>query len=179
MDEPTNHLDITSVDILTEALQKFHGSLIMVSHDRQFIDAIANKIWFIDNKKIKEYPGSYAEYEYWAGNLNQVKKTGQQKPVQDASKISKSRSFEDQKRLKNKLNSLHNKLQTLEEEISKLELKKEQLEEEMLKPEVYSDYEKLSGMTIEFENLEMNINKKHRAWEKMFSEIEKLEFAIG
>ncbi len=179
MDEPTNHLDINSVDILTEALQKFQGSLIMVSHDRQFIEAIANKIWYIDNKKIKEYPGSYSDYEYKDGNLNQVKKSEPQKSTERVKKFPKSRSFEDQKKLKNKLNSLHNKLRTLEEEISSLEKKKEQVEEEMLKPDVYSDYEKLSAMTTEFENLEININNKHRAWEKMFNEIDKLELAIG
>ena len=179
MDEPTNHLDITSVDILTEALRKFQGSLIMVSHDRQFIEAIANKIWYIENKKIKEYPGTYSDYEFREGNLNKVKKTEQQKPEERSKKLLKSRSFEDQKKLKNKLNSLNNKLQTLEEEISIMEAKKEKIEEEMLKPEVYSDYEKLSGMTTLFENLEININKKHRAWEKMFSEIEELELTIG
>ncbi|MGD9327617.1 MAG: ABC-F family ATP-binding cassette domain-containing protein [Cyclobacteriaceae bacterium] len=179
MDEPTNHLDITSVDILSEALRKFQGSLIMVSHDRQFIEVIANKIWYIENKKIKEYPGTYSDYEFREGNLSKVKKTEQQKPEERSKKLLKSRSFEDQKKLKNKLNSLNNKLQTLEEEISIMEAKKEKIEEEMLKPEVYSDYEKLSGMTTEFENLEININKKHRAWEKMFSEIEELELTIA
>ena len=134
---------------------------------------------FIENKKIKEYPGTYSDYEFREGNLNQVKKTEQHKPEERSKKFLKSRSFEDQKKLKNKLNSLNNKLQTLEEEISIMEAKKEKIEEEMLKPEVYSDYEKLSGMTTEFENLEININKKHRAWEKMFSEIEELELTIG
>ena len=179
MDEPTNHLDIASVDILTEALQKFQGSLIMVSHDRQFIEAIANKIWYIDNKKIREYPGTYSEYEHWNSNLNQVKKSEKQKPDKSTAKLPKSSSFEDQKRLKNKLNSLHNKLQTLEEEISKLVANKEHIEEQMLKPEIYSDYEKLSAMTTEFENLEFNIDKKHRAWDRMFNEIEELEHKIG
>jgi ATP-binding cassette subfamily F protein 3 len=179
MDEPTNHLDIASVDILTEALQKFQGSLIMVSHDRQFIEAIANKIWYIDNKKIREYPGTYSEYEHWNSNLNQVKKSEKQKPDKGPAKLPKSSSFEDQKRLKNKLNSLNSKLQALEAEISKLEANKEQIEEQMLKPEIYSDYEKLSAMTTEFENLKFNIDKKHRAWDRMFNEIEELEHKIG
>ena len=179
MDEPTNHLDIASVDILTEALQKFQGSLIMVSHDRQFIEAIANKIWYIDNKKIREYPGNYTEFEYWQSNINQVKKTEKQKSEKRIEKIPKSRSFEDQKRFKNKLNSLHNKLQMLEEEISVMETEKEQIEGQMQQPEIYSDYEKLSKMTNEFEILERNIDKKHQTWEKIFNEIEKLELTIG
>ncbi len=179
MDEPTNHLDISSVDILTEALQKYQGSLIMVSHDRQFIEAVANKIWFIDNKKIKEYPGSYSEYEYREVNSVQVKKPKPSKPEILSKKNIKSRSFEEQKRLKNKLNSLHNKLENLEEEISTLEARKEQVEEQMLNPDVYTNYEKLSAMTSDFENLELNINKKHKAWERMLNEIDKLEETIG
>lgn len=179
MDEPTNHLDISSVDILTEALQKYQGSLIMVSHDRQFIEAVANKIWFIDNKKIKEYPGSYSEYEYWEGNSVQPKKPKPSKPEQLSKKNIKSRSFEEQKRLKNKLNSLHSKLENLEEEISTLEARKEQVEEQMLNPDVYTNYEKLSSMTTDFENLELSINKKHKAWERMLNEIDKLEETIG
>jgi len=179
MDEPTNHLDISSVDILTEALQKYQGSLIMVSHDRQFIEAVANKIWFIDNRKIKEYPGSYSEYEYWESNSVQVKKPKPSKPEKVTKKKIKSRSFEEQKKLKNKLNSLHSKLENLEEEISTLEARKEQVEEQMLNPDVYTNYEKLSSMTTDFENLELNINKKHKAWERMLNEIEKLEETIG
>jgi ATP-binding cassette subfamily F protein 3 len=167
------------VDILTEALQKYKGSLIMVSHDRQFIEAVANKIWFIDNKKIKEYPGSYSEYEYWESSSNQVKKQEPSKPEKDFKKNIKSRSFEEQKRLKNKLNSLHNKLENLEEEISTLEARKEKVEKQMLDPDVYTNYEKLASMTSDFEKLELSINKKHIVWEKMINEIEKLEETVG
>ena len=67
LDEPTNHLDIQSVNILIQALQQYEGTFIAVSHDRYFLDNVANKIWFIEDKDIKEYPGTYAEYEEWNG----------------------------------------------------------------------------------------------------------------
>jgi ATP-binding cassette subfamily F protein 3 len=65
LDEPTNHLDMASVNILIQALQQYEGTVIVVSHDRYFLDNVANKIWFIEDQKIKQYPGTYAEYDEW------------------------------------------------------------------------------------------------------------------
>lgn len=65
LDEPTNHLDMASVNILIQALQQYEGTFIVVSHDRYFLDNIANKIWYIEEKEIKEYPGTYQEFEEW------------------------------------------------------------------------------------------------------------------
>ena len=65
LDEPTNHLDMISIDILAQTLQQYRGTYILVSHDRHFVAQIATKIWYIEDKKIKEYPGTYEEYAYW------------------------------------------------------------------------------------------------------------------
>lgn len=65
LDEPTNHLDMISIDILAQTLQQYQGTYIIVSHDRHFITRVANKIWYIEDKQIKEYPGTYEEYIYW------------------------------------------------------------------------------------------------------------------
>jgi ATP-binding cassette, subfamily F, member 3 len=65
LDEPTNHLDMHSVDLLIDALNKYEGTLVLVSHDRYFISKIANKIWEIDDHKLREFKGSYAEWEDW------------------------------------------------------------------------------------------------------------------
>ncbi len=62
LDEPTNHLDILSMDRMVQALQQYRGTFVVVSHDRHFISKVANKIWYIEEKQIKEYPGTYAEY---------------------------------------------------------------------------------------------------------------------
>ena len=63
LDEPTNHLDMQTVNTLIQVLQEFEGTFIVVSHDRYFISQIANKIWWIENHQLKEYPGDYDEYE--------------------------------------------------------------------------------------------------------------------
>ncbi|MEN9960550.1 MAG: Zinc import ATP-binding protein ZnuC [Bacteroidota bacterium] len=65
LDEPTNHLDMQSVNILIQALQQYEGTYVVVSHDRYFVTNIANKIWYIEDHEIKEYPGTFDEYETW------------------------------------------------------------------------------------------------------------------
>ena len=65
MDEPTNHLDMVSINILAQTLQQYTGTCLLVSHDRHFVAQVATKIWYIENKQIKEYPGTYEEYAYW------------------------------------------------------------------------------------------------------------------
>ena len=62
LDEPTNHLDMISIDILAQAIQQYEGTCIAVSHDRHFVNMIANKIWYIENMVLKEYPGNYEEF---------------------------------------------------------------------------------------------------------------------
>ena len=62
LDEPTNHLDMQSVEMLIEALNKYEGTLILVSHDRYFISRTTNKVWHIEEGKIKEFVGTYEEW---------------------------------------------------------------------------------------------------------------------
>lgn len=69
LDEPTNHLDMVSVNILAQALKQYEGTFILVSHDRHFISQVANKIWYIEDHQIKEYLGTYEEYNYYVKNI--------------------------------------------------------------------------------------------------------------
>jgi ATP-binding cassette subfamily F protein 3 len=69
LDEPTNHLDMFSIDVLAQTLQQYQGTCIIVSHDRHFITQVVNKIWYIENKQIKEYPGTYEAYAYWQEHI--------------------------------------------------------------------------------------------------------------
>ena len=70
LDEPTNHLDMHSVELLAEALTKYEGTYIFVSHDRYFISKAANKIWEISDQQIKEFKGNYEEWVAWNSNTN-------------------------------------------------------------------------------------------------------------
>ena len=79
LDEPTNHLDMHSCDLLIDALNKYEGSFILVSHDRYFISKTANKIWEIDNHQIKEFKGNYEEWVAWKARMAERKKSEVQK----------------------------------------------------------------------------------------------------
>jgi ATP-binding cassette subfamily F protein 3 len=75
LDEPTNHLDMFSTSVLAESLENYDGSVLFVSHDRTFISRVANKIWWIENGKLKEYPGTYDEFNEWMEKRPVVDKT--------------------------------------------------------------------------------------------------------
>lgn len=176
LDEPTNHLDIHSVDVLTLALKKFQGSMIMVSHDRQFIDTTANKIWYIDNFRIKEYPGSFSEYIYWTNNI----KINRQKEFARKNKAKQSisnnqQSYLEQKEFKKKYRSMKKDLEFLELEITLLEKKKEELTRKMSLPEYSSDFQKLDDLTKDMKTINSNLQRYHHDWENLYLSIEEME----
>ncbi|WP_282053483.1 ABC-F family ATP-binding cassette domain-containing protein [Maribacter luteus] len=129
MDEPTNHLDIQSKNVLKTALQNFEGTLILVSHDRDFLQGLTNKVYEFRDRKIKEYLGDidfYLEQRKVADfraiekeKSNSTKKVKAQKP---------SNSFQDQKKIK----SLKNKLSTVESKIALLEKELKEIDHELL-----------------------------------------------
>ena len=92
LDEPTNHLDMHSVELLIEALNKYEGSFILVSHDRYFVSKTANKIWEIDNYEIKEFDGGYDEWVEWKERKKLTVDSGQltggaKKGIDDGSQL--------------------------------------------------------------------------------------------
>ncbi|MFD1631973.1 ABC-F family ATP-binding cassette domain-containing protein [Pseudopedobacter beijingensis] len=179
LDEPTNHLDIQSVNILIQALQQYEGTFITVSHDRYFLDNVANKIWFIEDKKIKEYPGTYEEYEEW-----QVTRDKNSKPVEvnkepkkekaKKEEVTKSVSDDTSKQLK----KLNNQLQKLEEEIEAQNLSVQKLESELGNEAIYSDAEKLKSVNDNYSIAKMDLEKLQQKWEKMAEEILILEESL-
>lgn len=86
LDEPTNHLDIHSVELLIEALNKYEGSLIFVSHDRYFVSKVANTIWEIDDRKIKSYPMGYEEWVEWKERQKPKPETANKKSSEGSQK---------------------------------------------------------------------------------------------
>lgn len=141
LDEPTNHLDIQSVKILIKVLRDYEGSIIIVSHDRYFLSQIANKIWWIEDHQIKEYPGDYEEYEYSRKQTLQAAKQTALKPKSDKKarqeeKPQKIQEDEEQRKLKRKLQQ---RFQNLESNLEKLKAEKADLEKQLSLPKVYSD----------------------------------------
>ncbi|MEP2935967.1 MAG: ABC-F family ATP-binding cassette domain-containing protein [Gilvibacter sp.] len=119
MDEPTNHLDIKSKNVLKDALKQFEGTLILVSHDRDFLQGLANKVYEFRDQVIKEYLGDIDFFleQRNLRNMREAEKKTAVKKQEDNNKASAKESYQDQKKRK----SLSNKLSKIEASINKLE----------------------------------------------------------
>ncbi len=168
MDEPTNHLDIKSKNVLKQALQNFEGTLILVSHDRDFLQGLTNKVYEFKNRKIKEYLGDIDFYleQRKAADFRAIEKKNGARPIKEKRK-GKSNDFEDQKKLK----SLKNKLSTIEKDISSLEKEIAEIDHELLldydttiaKPDFFDKYQKkkkrLELLMANWEQLTIDLEK--------------------
>ncbi|RYG19254.1 MAG: ABC transporter ATP-binding protein, partial [Chitinophagaceae bacterium] len=172
LDEPTNHLDIQSVNILIQALQQYEGTFISVSHDRYFLDNVANKIWFIEEEKIKEYPGTYAEYEEW--NSKRVIPTPKPipvKPTEEKKKPVEQAPANTQQLLK----KLNDKLRRTEEEISAFEASVKLVEAELASEEIYANAHKLDEANKRYLAEKALLDHAQKVWEELAAEIMELE----
>lgn len=182
LDEPTNHLDIQSENILIQALQQYEGTFVIVSHNRYFVSNVANKIWYIDDHEIKVYPGTYEEYEIWRekNTKNQLEQTAapkaqakvESKPVSKPLSAEESiKKSENEKTLKKKQKDL----EAIEQHITLLEQKVAEAEEELAKPEVYGNPDRLLSTNQQYEKVKSELQAKNEQWELLELEIEKLQ----
>lgn len=173
LDEPTNHLDMASVNILIQALQQYEGTCIVVSHDRYFLDNIANKIWFIEDKEIKEYPGTYQEFEEWnAKRTIKPEKKTEKKPIKEEPKKEKVQPSDD---IKKTIQRMNKELAALETKIAEQEKEVKSLELELAKEEIYADAVKLQATTRSYNSTKAAYEQLQTAWEALAEEIMSLE----
>ncbi|RVU91529.1 ABC transporter ATP-binding protein [Flavobacterium columnare] len=168
MDEPTNHLDIKSKNVLKAALQKFEGTLLLVSHDRDFLQGMANTVYEFKDQKIKEYLGDINFFleQRNVDNFREVEKRDEVKPESNLNLPTKNLSYEEQKAkkaLQNKLSKIESQIQELERKIQKDDLA------------LAENYEKLSQDTSFFtvyENKKKELEKLMEDWENVQIELE-------
>jgi ATP-binding cassette subfamily F protein 3 len=174
LDEPTNHLDIQSVNILIQALQQFEGTFIVVSHDRYLLDEVANKIWYIEDEKIKEYPGTYKEYEEWNTKREKEKKDALE-PVKKEKKEKGSKTpvvTDEKKNLQKKLST---ELDKIEKEIQTHETSKVVLEDLLSQEENYSNSQKLTELNNQYDKIKRTIIEKQAEWDELAEKLMELE----
>src|SRR6185312_13133556 len=141
LDEPTNHLDMHSVDLLIEALNKYEGSYILVSHDRYFVNKTANKIWEIEDHKIKEFVGTYDEWERWkqerkaAENIESKKKESTPAKKSAITEKKSNHHNPENREQQKELQKLKKQFEQLEIKIAKNTEEKKQLEANLALPE--------------------------------------------
>jgi ATP-binding cassette, subfamily F, member 3 len=172
LDEPTNHLDFISENILIQALQQYQGSFVVVSHNRHFVSQIANKIWYIEDKQIKEYPGTYNEYEYWRKKTeaSELAKPEPPKPRLEKKQEAAPKSPSQEIQLK----GLEKELKKIEEQITKLQAKKQSLEGDMALPDVYANFEKLRKVQEELVTVNNELTSANSKWEELAIAIDDL-----
>ncbi|MFT4017767.1 MAG: ABC-F family ATP-binding cassette domain-containing protein [Agriterribacter sp.] len=188
LDEPTNHLDLLSIDLLIEALNRYNGTVILVSHDRHFISKAANRIWEIDDHEIKDFAGGYEEWMEWkerkkleAAKQNtaqpkQEKKQQEQKPVEEVKPqpVQKPNTPID-KELKKELQKQQRNLQLLEEKLAGLNQQKKALEEQLTLPEIYSDKTKFLTTETAYKQCIAALEKTNAEYETIFEKLMELE----
>ena len=199
LDEPTNHLDMHSCDLLIEALNKYEGSYILVSHDRYFVSKTANKIWEIIDHEIKEFAGGYEEYVQWKERMAKSRESGarsqeSKKSIPLLKKISSSAQDNNKpktvpqvptsggggaKEHKKELQKQQKIFQQLEENISKLSQEKNKSEAALADPSTYSDKEKFLKTEATYKRLNDELLILNKQYEQVFEKIVKLESQQG
>ena len=175
LDEPTNHLDFQSVNILIQALQQYKGTYVLVSHDRHFVNQVANKIWWIENHEIKEYPGTYQEFLTWDEKRKK-------EALLENSKVSEKKKSKDSKKKPKRDNTTSNaiiklktKIEVVEKKIEEIESKKSKLEKTLSDTELYKDEALLLQKTNEHETVIEQLQQTNEEWEELMMELEELE----
>ncbi|MEJ8756971.1 ABC-F family ATP-binding cassette domain-containing protein [Pontibacter sp. H259] len=176
LDEPTNHLDMQSVNILIQALEQYEGTFVIISHDRYFVENVATKIWYIEDYQLKEYPGTYHEFETFQ------EKREKEAKAQTASAPTPKKEEPKQQRSNSEYNQLNNQLKQANKKLTELEKKVQQLEEELAKyeteladPKVYGNVSLLQETSKKFEAVQKELTQANSQWEEQMMEVEELE----
>lgn len=166
LDEPTNHLDIYSREVLEEALEDYQGTILIVSHDRYFLEGIVNTIYEITENGAEKFHGNYKEY---CERKNKPVVEKDTKGVND---------YEEQKRVKNRISSLEKKYNETEKFIEKLEEKKSLLEEDYNQAGKENNLDKLLEIQEKMEKLDDEIMESMEKWEDIEKELKILKKAL-
>jgi ATP-binding cassette subfamily F protein 3 len=174
LDEPTNHLDMLSVQVLIEALRQYEGTFVAVSHDRYFMQEVANKIWYIENKTVKEYPGTLQEYMYWK-KRREAPSASKPASAKKAQKKSVAKDKRNRKDIPREIKDKQKHLKEVEDRILELEHQKDKLEKQMASPEYYADHMKLAEANNLRDEIVRKLNQENASWEVLVDEINMLE----
>ncbi|MEQ8525094.1 ABC-F family ATP-binding cassette domain-containing protein [Gracilimonas sp.] len=180
-DEPTNHLDMSSKNILQQAIQQYEGTVVIVSHDRDFLDPIVDKVLDVQPGYIKTYLGNVSYY--LTRKQEEAEAKSEQPAPQKESKEDNQLSRKEQRRIeaerRNELSRrtkpIRKKLESVEQAIEQKELRKAEIEEEMTKPDFYDDAENVKKFSLEYDQLKADLTDHYSKWEEYQSRIEVIE----
>ncbi len=168
LDEPTNHLDIRSREALETALLGYEGTMLVVSHDRYFIDKLATKIYYMENYGVKKYDGGYT---YFSQCKKDMAKDSVAKTKETASKL----DYKAQKEYDAIIRKLKNAISKTEAEIENIETSIADLEEQLMLPENATDFEKSMNLTKNLEENKARLEDLYVNWEELSTQLSEKE----
>ncbi len=177
LDEPTNHLDILSKDILKKALLEYEGSVIIVSHDRDFLQGLTTKVYEFKDHRIKEYIGDVSEYlkKHKLETLRQLEEK-EKEVVKKVETVSENKlRYEQKKELERKIRKLNKQIEKAEAEIEKLESQLDAVNKKLADPAGYQKEIQSGELYKEHNNLENRLAEIMEQWETLNVELEALK----
>ncbi len=187
LDEPTNHLDLHSTELLIDALNRYEGTIILVSHDRYFISKIANKIWEIKDKEIKEFKGNYEEYVAWSERMAaKEKEGGNRQPAAAKEALKKEEKTParptvaalpkaDKTAVQKELQKQQKAFQKLEKDVETLNAQKAELEAKLAQPGTYSNAGDFKNTEAAYKDLLERLEKATKEYEIVFERMISLD----
>jgi len=178
MDEPTNHLDLVSVEALEQALTHYEGTLLLISHDRYFLDKIVSRIIELKEGRLTEYLGNYSDY--LAKRMSEpaeAPKTGmkeQSPPIGRKTKDQKRLEAEARQAVSRERNRLEEEIEGLENKIENLEVRKKEMENELARKETYRDAKRVVSLQNEYMLLKKDLENSYTRWEESRLNLEDL-----
>ncbi|WP_461631164.1 ABC-F family ATP-binding cassette domain-containing protein [Labilibaculum euxinus] len=173
LDEPTNHLDMRSKDVLKEALNQFDGTVIVVSHDREFLNGLSSKVYEFTNKKIKEHLGGIYDF-LQTKKMDSLKELEVKKAVSvvqaDAAPSDNKLNYLERKEMNKKISKMERAVSNSEDNIARFEEQIAQMEELLANPENMQD----QSLFSRYEKAKKDLEKEMSDWENLNEELEQL-----
>ena len=174
MDEPTNHLDIQSKTLLKKALLNYDGSLIVVSHDREFLQGLSQKVYEFKNQKIREYIGDIDTFlsEKDLENFKQLESSQKDQKIISKDKNQEQLSYNENKKRKSDINKLKNSIGKIEKKIEQLEIVLKQKDTELSDPDKFKELSSNSNFFDEYKQEQNSLKDLEKKWADQTEELE-------
>jgi len=172
LDEPTNHLDIRSKEVLKQALMNYDGTLLVISHDRDFLDGLVDEMYEFSNGKVKQFLGGVYDF-LKTKKVDTIREFEHKEKVVEkkAKEVSENKlSYEERKQLDKDIRKTKNRVNSLEKDIADYESKVEEMNQQLLDPKKYTQ-----ELMEEYEEVKKNLDKAMHEWEESQEKLEQLQ----
>jgi ATP-binding cassette subfamily F protein 3 len=171
LDEPTNHLDLKSKEILKTALKRYDGTLVVISHDRDFLDGLVTEMYEFSNGNVKQFIGGVYDFlkSKKVDSIKEFERKDKQQVVQNNTPTENKLSYEERKNQERALKKAENDVQKIETLITELEQKISTINEQLLNPSTYSQ-----ELVDKYTALKKQLEKAEIDWEKAQETLEKI-----